>query len=142
MVDPTPQDAPPARIGTGDGGGVSKTAFYTTIIPVLASALIMPMWMEYLKYKRDIRSEQVQLKILEAQTESAKSVDKLRDGQIETHEVLQTAVGAQQDTHEKLTKIEESLSKPVPVGLASPNVSITVLPGPKEVQKQDAPDEK
>lgn len=124
--------------GTGDGSGVSKTAFYTSIITVLASVLLMPMWTEYLKYKRDVRSEQIQLRILESQAASAKSVDKLRDGQIETHEVLQTAVGAQQDTHEKLTKIEESLAKPA-VGLASPNVNITVLPGPKEVT-QDSPD--
>lgn len=131
----------PKVSGTGDGGGVSKTAFWSAIITVLASTLILPGFKMYLDFKAQARADAAANKILAVQSASDEKVEKLRDGQIETHEVLQSAVSAQQDTHEKLTTIQATLSKPPMVGVASPNVSITVLPGPKEVS-DDKPENK
>jgi len=93
VTDPTPTPS-----GTGNGG-VSPVAFWSAIITLLGSTIILPMWQMWLSNQHEInRAEQAKATTV--------AVAKVLDNQEQTHEAIKEVSMKQTEAAEKVEEVK------------------------------------
>jgi hypothetical protein len=74
---------------------VTKTAFWATMIPLIAAQLLIPLTKEYFDFRRDQLAS-------EERIAQRKILDEVKEGQTETHQRISEAVDKQREIEHKV----------------------------------------